>query len=179
MRRQESGKQMSVEATAHLAGWPTPTTMDTGNTGPQWEERRERIKAQGINGNGFGLLLPMAAQLTGWPTTTVCDSPNSDLVTSTFLADWPTPNAMGGGQTSRGGDRKGEPLIGGIVKLIGPARLTVFGELLTGYSAETLAGQSGGQLNPAHSRWLMGLPQEWDDCAPMVTRSTRKPRKHL
>ena len=29
---------------------------------------------------------------------------------------WPTPNAMDGGQTSRGGDRKGELLMGGLVQ---------------------------------------------------------------
>jgi hypothetical protein len=55
----------------------------------------------------------------------------------------------------------------------GPARLTASGDLLTGSFAQM---ESGGQLNPAHSRWLMGLPPEWDACAPMATPSTRKSR---
>ena len=119
---------------------------------------------------------------------------------------WPTPNTMVGGQTSRGGKRKGELLIcgliagltnwatpttrdhkdgaclaqitGGVVQvnsLLGrQVLLTDSGKQQIGSPAAT---EKPGQLNPAHSRWLMGYPPEWDACAPTVTPSSRKSRK--
>lgn len=45
----------------------------------------------------------------------------------------------------------------------GPLRLTVFGEMRTGSFVEM---ENGVQLNPAHSRWLQGLPKAWDTESP-------------
>ena len=60
---------------------------------------------------------------SGWHNPTANDSKqacgpsqanrNSPTADAKKVVGWPTPNAMEGGQTSRGGDRKGEMLIGG------------------------------------------------------------------
>jgi len=41
-----------------------------------------------------------------------------DYVPNVLKATWPTPDASKAGKTSRSGDRKGEPLIGGIVRSV-------------------------------------------------------------
>lgn len=46
---------------------------------------------------------------------------------------------------------------------VGPLRLTIFGEMRTGSFVEMA---NGVQLNPAHSRWLMGLPRDWCENSP-------------
>ena len=57
----------------------------------------------------------------------------------------------------------------------GPIRITASGHALTGSGAGTA---SSGQLNPAHSRWLMGYPPEWDDCGVTAMPSFRKSQPH-
>ncbi len=56
----------------------------------------------------------------------------------------------------------------------GPLRLTVFGVMQTGSYVEM---ENGVQLNPAHSRWLMGLPTVWDVCGERVTPLSRRKQR--
>ena len=77
---------------------------------------------------------------------------------------------------SKGEQLDGQVHLSGWTAEEGPARLTATGETLTGSSAGMAAG---GRLDPAHSRWLMGLPIEWDDCAAMVTPLSPRRRKNL
>lgn len=120
-------------------GWPTPVANDsTGSTHCySWKNQNGSPKVF--------LKLPGTALLAGWVTPTT--------------RDWKDTSGM---TAQRGGKERLDQLPRQAYTA-GPLRLTVFGEMRTGSFVEM---GNGVQLNPAHSRWLQGLPKAWDTASP-------------
>ena len=144
------------------------------------------LRASTASISGKGSISP----LKGWPTPTTRDHKdgasegtapvNALLGREVWLAGWPTPQARDHfpAHTSEYIAAKkalghGMSNLNDYATMTGPIRLTASGEVLTGCFAEM---ESGGQLNPAHSRWLMGFPAAWDSCGVTAMQSTSRQR---
>ena len=157
---------IALKTAAQMAGWPTPTATDAARG----------VKPPRPQDTGIPLGQRVAMINQSQPARL------TDIQMQAKLAGWTTPQAhdtsgRSRNQKAKHGTKHGcACLVRDMDKLNldQPARLTASGELLTGSCAGM---ESGGQLNPAHSRWLMGYPTEWDDCAAMVTPSSRSKRQ--
>lgn len=177
-----------LDVCAQIAGWPTPVAADSSRGG------------ETMMGGNLSLL--GAAKLSGWPTPTAALASKGvrsidggireamrnhgpDLAAiSTLTActcpkecDCENPDPPSGAALVSMGcpihNHNPRPHPECPVHN-GPARLTADGTLLTGSDA---AMESGGQLNPAHSRWLMGFPAAWCESAIRARRSMPRGRR--
>lgn len=170
----------SLNTEASLTGWPTPKASASGPDTAIWD----RDESGGIS-------LPTAAMLAGWPTPMAGtpakdgnnEAGNTDSSRKTVeLAGWQTPGTDS--FRSRSGERKEEMGLDqqarSTMEAPGPARLTASGVLLIGSDAVPNLGtqtDGGGQLNPEHSLWLMGIRKEWAYCALRAMQSLALLRK--
>jgi len=173
---------------AALSGWPTPNAVNGDRTAYKDFDKLMARKAAGRQTN-----LQEIVMVAGWPSPTVGNAMGSQMAKDASTtgrrpdgskatvslnavaqaSGWPTP-------TSQDHNVPLNALLGRVAWLTAnpqAARITADGIMLTGCSAGM---ESGGQLNPAFSGWLMGFPEAWCKAAiscQLPARLRKAPKK--
>ena len=135
----QNGRRVNLPDYA-AAAWPTPSAgqHNYSESPEQWNERRERLKAKGINGNGAGMPLGIAAQQATCPTPSARDH-KSGLASAETMERNARPHS---GQTGLAEQATGATPNG---------------------SGASSTSAGGGALCPAFVEFLMGYPEGWTE----------------
>ena len=145
-----------------LAGWPTSRAQDS------YERSNKKTIEKAIQGQAqLTLSRAVRGYLSGWPTTTVTDMKASSGSNPKWNHNMTMTDATRATAWFLEKEKTKKKKILKLWKMPIEDLQTESGLRLTGFFVET---DGLGPLNPAHSRWIMGYPKEWDVCAVMETQ---------
>lgn len=164
-----------------FGSWPTPAAQEPGGTLEMHNARRRKAIAKGVSiGATSQGAMSHAAQLASWPTPMAGtpqqngnnEAGNNDSSRKTVaLVPWTTPSATDG---ERSGVQTNQ-MTGSSMPQMARLAWLASGPTPSGSPAQT---EKPGQLDPDHSRWVMGYSAEHLSCAPMAMQlSPKRPKR--